>query len=514
MDATTKLFDYGAGVRPYVAAAAILLLASAIVKRLLLDLPKVPRFGRGHLEAWMTWSPSARMDLHTATAEGYDKVIQPHSKPFIVPQCGMDTWVLPEKYLSFLKSETRDELSLAESFNNLMNMVAAVGEESSHDLVEIEVIGKFMNPKLPQMAPIMVDQLEWALKEIGDCSDWKEFNIFHTNSNIVTSLVNRLLVGEKLSRNPEYAKCIKSYIFSFLLLGFAWPIRPPQFVARWVYWIAAIPHRRDINRAMKFLLPVIEERMAGLPTQDSSNKPLDMVQWLLEMPVPRPEEGSTLRHAERLLHLTFASAAVPETLLTHMIHELLEHPEYLKSLRDEIDECLEEYGGWNDKTLSKMEHVDSYVRETARLYPPSVLTGHRTVMNQNFDFGDGLVLPPNTRVCFPTTPIHRNPKNYEAPTEFRPFRFVETKDGAVVESTLKAWRMDPTYLTFGFGRQACPGRFFAVRSVKMSFAMLIHRYDMKWAGKHRPTYGTMEGMIFASQNTRVALRNRQTGSKH
>ena len=71
----------------------------------------------------------------------------------------------------------------------------------------------------------------------------------------------------------------------------------------------------------------------------------------------------------------------------------------------------------------------------------SIVTGHRTVMQDDFKFDNGLVLPAGTRICFPTLPMHLDPENYANPQNFDPFRFVRGGEN------LSASQIDIKYLS-------------------------------------------------------------------
>ena len=63
--------------------------------------------------------------------------------------------------------------------------------------------------------------------------------------------------------------------------------------------------------------------------------------------------------------------------------------------------------------------------------------------------------------------------------------------------------------SFGYGKQACPGRFLAVRQVKLILAKLFFEYDLQWAGGKVPksiTRSVVEGQIFPDITTRVDFR--------
>jgi Cytochrome P450 len=156
--------------------------------------------------------------------------------------------------------------------------------------------------------------------------------------------------------------------------GFVWPVRPFGPLRDWAYWLFTWGLRRDINRCFKFLLPLIDKRVEQKksPSKSDQEEPLDMVQGLLEMDIPSPEEATSLRHAHRILHLTFAASAVSSALILHTLHQTLTTPEHILELREEISRCLKDYGGWNEKALLNMQFLESYIREMLRLCPPSV----------------------------------------------------------------------------------------------------------------------------------------------
>jgi hypothetical protein len=125
---------------------------------------------------------------------------------------------------------------------------------------------------------------------------------------------------------------------------------------------------------LQVLLPLIDRRVEQKksPSKSDQEGPLDIVQGLLEMDIPSPEEAMSLRHAHRVLHLTFATSAVSSALILHTLHQTLTTPEHTLELLEEISRCLKEYGGWTEKALLNMQFFGSYIREMLRLCPPSI----------------------------------------------------------------------------------------------------------------------------------------------
>ena len=215
---------------------------------------------------------------------------------------------------------------------------------------------------------------------INSALDWMTFNAFELGASLVYHVTATVLVGEGLSRNPKYIESVIEYSKSFLMSGFVWPIRPfgPQTVRDWMYWLCTWRLRRDINRTLKHLIPVIDRRIE-LVAAKSPDRPMDMIQGLVESEVPTPEEGSPLRHAHRVLHITFAASAVSSALVLHTLHQTLITPEHLEPLRKEIADAVTQYGGWTENAMLNMPFLDSYLREMLRLYPPSICK-HRSIL--------------------------------------------------------------------------------------------------------------------------------------
>jgi cytochrome P450 len=75
---------------------------------------------------------------------------------------------------------------------------------------------------------------------------------------------------------------------------------------------------------------------------------------------------------------------------------------------------------------------------------------------------------------------------------------------------LKADAPDEKYLPFGYGKQSCPGRFFALKVVKLIIGRLIYEYDIKWAKEppSNPSNGTMEGFFLPAKGMELSLQSR------
>jgi len=98
-----------------------------------------------------------------------------------------------------------------------------------------------------------------------------------------------------------------------------------------------------------------------------------------------------------------------------------------------------------------------------------------------FTFSNGVTIPAGIEVSAPSSGIHMDEEIYLNPEQFDGFRFSKLSglDGDIAETKYQALTTSPEHLVFGFGRHACPGRYFAVNQLKALVAHIIVTYDIK-----------------------------------
>lgn len=71
--------------------------------------------------------------------------------------------------------------------------------------------------------------------------------------------------------------------------------------------------------------------------------------------------------------------------------------------------------------------------------------------------------------------------NYPSPSTFDPFRHSNLRaSGSSIDNARSQFvSANETNLSFGYGRHACPGRFFATNEIKLVLTRLILNYDLK-----------------------------------
>ncbi|KAI9441477.1 cytochrome P450 [Lactarius indigo] len=330
----------------------------------------------------------------------------------------------------------------------------------------------------------LIRSLDASIPVHGD--DWVKVPVLETMQRVVCATTNRVFVGAPLCRNQDYLTLNLDYAvnvmkFATIIGMFPKPLKP--IVAR---LLSNLPSQ--VRQEMEFIRPMVEERFARMDEfgEDWDDKPVqnDMLMWLMSEAkgVERSLEGL----AKRMLVVNFAAIHTTSTTFANVLYRLLSNPEYVEPLRCEVETVVAEEG-WTKAGMDKMHKIDSFFRETQRLDSLDEMTMTRLAIRP-FTFSNGVTVPAGTHVAAPTGAINRDGEIYPNPEEFDGFRFVKSReqDGDAVAGHQELHKF-ANHIVFGYGRHACPGRFFAINEVKALLAHVVVTYDIKFEdGKQAP----------------------------
>ena len=275
-----------------------------------------------------------------------------------------------------------------------------------------------------------------------------------------------------------------------------------------------------IRRAQRLLTPEIERRQekrlahiaAGKTEKERENadpNDMNLMNWMIELGSNLETRPKDLAHLEVVMSL--ASIHTSQMNAVHVLYDLAAIPGYIEDLREEILQVIKEDGPWTkwDKNaFYKLKKLDSFMRESQRFNPPSLLSYHR-VMLQDFVLNDGTHLPRGSHISMPVNAIQNHPSVTPNPEKFDPLRYynLRQRDG---ESHLHQFATtEPDILNFGHGKWACPGRFFASLEIKNILVRLIMDYDWKLPdGQGRPENLRAHEFIFPNQKATLWMKAR------
>ncbi|KAG6330153.1 hypothetical protein ID866_8937 [Astraeus odoratus] len=192
---------------------------------------------------------------------------------------------------------------------------------------------------------------------------------------------------------------------------------------------------------------------------------------------------------------------------TQALYHLAANPQYALLLREEVRQCVEECG-WTKEALDKMRRVDSFLRETLRHEGFGIQVTIERKALKDIRLSDGTFIPKGTFTQVATSGIHHDPDVYDNADVFEPFRFAEL-GGEREGNKYQMVAVNSASLSFGYGKVACPGRFFAAALLKMLLAHVVSSFDVKLDESRPPPKNLVLGHgIVADPKARVMFRKR------
>lgn len=155
------------------------------------------------------------------------------------------------------------------------------------------------------------------------------------------------------------------------------------------------------------------------------------------------------------------------TALEWTMTELLRHPKVMEKLQGEVRGIVKQNGDIRDDDLKNMDYLKAVIKESLRYHPPVPLLAPRMagkdVQLKGYDVSAG------TTVMINAWTIGRDPFSWDEPEKFKPERFLN--------SPIDFKGLDFEFIPFGAGRRGCPGITFAVVTIELVLANLVHKFD-------------------------------------
>ncbi|KAL3417887.1 hypothetical protein PVAG01_10897 [Phlyctema vagabunda] len=391
--------------------------------------------------------------------------------------------ILPPRYIDEVKSLPESKISFVASVTDKF-----AGEYTSLGPIQQPLINSVrvdLTRSISATLEGLQNEAEFAFPEVlGPCEEWTSVHMYSKVLRIIAFLSGRIFVGLPLCRDEEWVKTTIEYTGD--AFAAVEPIRKhPKFlrplVAPFLPSLWKIANHKAISE--RLLGPILKERLASMQSPDF-DQPHDTISYMLKNSGEKASDFKYQSHTQ--LNLSLAAIHTTSMALTHIIYDLCAHPEYIEDLREELASVLAADGNKLVKTsMTKLRKMDSFMKESQRLSPPSTLAMMR-MTTADLKLSEGLTLPKGTSVAVSANGPNMTSPFIKDPEEFKGFRYAELRDLPGNENRFQFVTTGMDSLNFGHGSHACPGRFFASNEIKVAIAFLLQNYDLKFKEGGRP----------------------------
>jgi cytochrome P450 len=172
-----------------------------------------------------------------------------------------------------------------------------------------------------------------------------------------------------------------------------------------------------------------------------------------------------------VMTLFIAGHETTAAALTWAWYLLAKNPVVVSRLRVELDQVLEtRLPEFSD--IPNLHYTDMVIKEVLRLYPP--IWGIPRQALQDCEIG-GYRVPAGTSLTMSEWVMHRNPRYFDDPDEFKPERWENNLDK----------KLSPfVYFPFGSGPRQCIGNSLAITEIVLIITMLAREFEFTLSPDH------------------------------
>ncbi|KAL4863838.1 hypothetical protein BDV12DRAFT_176986 [Aspergillus spectabilis] len=457
------------------------------------------------------------LDLPVLQSPGDQDIVQTleegHAKypntPFALGVPGQQLVVLPVSEIDTVKALPENEVSIKKHhYNQFLGEYSHMGTKAD----EFDDAMRYLLVRnTPAVLASFTAEIDYAISsefKIQHGTEWTRITPRSIMPRVATILSGRAFVGLPLSRDEEWINANVNYTQD---VSRAWVVLRfyPHFIRPFI--APFLKEVRALERSKALIGGKIGKLLADQEQQqDPSQEKIpggDMITWFKS----RYHGKATSKELTRdQLLATFASIYNLSNALTYIVFDLAAYPDVVATLREELDEVLGPDGVIDKRTLPKMIKLDSFVRESQRMSPTSLVNIPRIVTDPNgLKLTTGHVVPPGYLAMVRAQPINQSKELYPEPEKFDALRFARLRAQPGHESRWQHTSTGSDNINFGHGLWACPGRFFASAEIKVLVAHLIRRYDLRLLeGEERPTPKYAGLAIFPDAKAQIEMRPR------
>jgi len=235
--------------------------------------------------------------------------------------------------------------------------------------------------------------------------------------------------------------------------------------------------------------PLIDEYLRrGLQKRQlAGGKRNDLWQYYMDTSEANPKEFDAVSMNMELHLLVMAAGDTTSRALIFLIRLLVDHPEHLRTLENEITNAIypnkipipasdiKALPVMKDDELSKLSFLDACIHETLRLFGP-IQNGFVRIADKDCNIM-GTYVPTGTNVVANGHVTHLDPKIYPNPNKWDPTRWLPQPPDSLYPDNLHQLSKHHFY-PFSAGSRNCIGKAFAMTEMRFAMVMFLARFTL------------------------------------
>ena len=326
--------------------------------------------------------------------------------------------------------------------------------------------------------------VEYAQRIIESWQSGEERDVHQEMMRLTLQIVAKTLFNADVARDAqEVGKSLE------LLLELGADFRRTLFVPHWVPTPTNLRIKREIAFIENILYRIINER------RSSGHDAGDLLSMLLHV---QDEDGSRMTDKQlrdETITLFLAGHETTASSLSWTWWLLAQNPRVEARLHAELDEVLGGRAPSMDD-LARLPYTANVITESMRLYPPA--WGLARVVVEDHELG-GYPIRKGMGVAMAPWVVHRDPRWYDTPEEFRPERW----EGDFAKRIPRF-----AYFPFGGGPRQCIGNAFAMMEATLILSTIAQKYRLRLVPDH-PVVPLASITLRPRYGVRVMLESRQ-----
>jgi cytochrome P450 len=339
----------------------------------------------------------------------------------------------------------------------------------------------FHRARIASYAATMVEYTERLLKRWQGA---QECDVHQEMMRLTLQIVGKTLFDADVERDAqEVGKSLEQ------LLEIGANFRRTIFVPHWLPTPANLRMKREVEQIEKILYRIIAERRA------SGRDAGDLLSMLL---AAQDEDGSKMTDRQlrdETITLFLAGHETTASTLSWTWWLLAQNPLVERKLHAELDAVLGDRAPTLDD-LPKLVYTGHVITEALRLYPAA--WGMARLAAEDHEIA-GYPVTKGMGVAMAQWVVHRDPRWYDAPEEFRPERW---------ENDLIKRLPRFAYFPFGGGPRQCIGNAFALMEATLILATIARKFRLHLVAGH-PVVPLASITLRPRHGIRVTLESRE-----